>query len=140
MEYNLFYEEFENVRKYIPKNGELYWYIDVNGDLQSKITNKKENSFNFIKNATHLFKTMEEAEKYKEFLTDIYALKKEFVSEEENYYVDYGYLSNDITLDYSFNNKQHPFYFTKENLKKLLNKYGKAYIRHYLLDVWNVWE
>lgn len=122
--------------RYIPKEGEYYWYVSMYGDVLRDLYVSEISECLF--NRTLVFRTKEEAEDYKWFLGQVGKYKKEFVPGEENYYIYYETKYKRLDISCCLYSVQDVNYFgSEENIKEFRSVVGEERICKYLLDVWS---
>ena len=122
--------------RYIPKEGECYWYVSMYGDVLRDLYVSEISECLF--NRTLVFRTKEEAEDYKWFLGQVDKYKKEFVKDKFNYcfYFDVDYKR--LEIDYNQQFKYDLTYFgDEENIEEFRSVVGEERICKYLLDIWS---
>lgn len=127
-------DELEN-KTWRPKYDEEYWFIDIGGDVNNNYYYDEQIDNKIIAN-NKIFKTEDEALKYKEYLDDIKKYTYKFTREEWNnggitkysiecyedgFDINYWNLSNDF---YKFTFK------TKEEAEEFLNKHRDNILKY----------
>lgn len=128
--------EAESENEDIPKIGDVYYYIDDTGNINSSIYQMTIEDEDRIKIGNY-FKTKEEAEFESERLKVIAEMKKyarKFVKGEINYCVYYDY-NGKSAVDYWTDVKSGLLYFDKENIKRCRETVGDDRIKKYYLMV-----
>lgn len=121
--------------RYIPKKGELYYFVGNYGEIIESRHNTEQDEFLFKHNL--LFITEEEAEDYRWFLEQVDKYKKEFVKDKDNYclYFDVDYKR--LEIDYNHRFKYDLSYFGDgENIKEFISVVGEERIKKYMFNVW----
>ncbi|MDB7990518.1 hypothetical protein PND93_02825 [Faecalicoccus pleomorphus] len=121
--------------RYIPKKGELYYFVGNYGEIIESRHNTEQDEFLFKHNL--LFITEEEARDYKWFLDQVDKYKKEFVKDKDNYclYFDVDYKR--LEIDYNHRFKYDLSYFGDgENIKEFISVVGEERIKKYMFNVW----
>jgi len=121
--------------RYIPKEGECYWYVSMYGDVLRDLYVSEISECLF--NRTLVFRTKEEAEDYKWFLGQVDKYKKEFVKDKFNYcfYFDVDYKR--LEIDYNQQFKYDLTYFgDEENIEEFRNIVGDERIKKYMFNIW----
>lgn len=121
--------------RYIPKEGEFFWYVTTYGYILVDRFISEQNIYTIEHNL--VFRTEEEAEDYKWFLDQVYNYKKEFVKDKYNYcfYFDVDYKR--LEIDYNQQFKYDLTYFGNgENIEEFRNVVGEERIKKYMFDVW----
>lgn len=127
-------DELEN-KTWQPKFDEEYWFIDIGGDVQYNFYYDEQIDNKIIAN-NKIFKTEDEALKYKEYLDDIKKYTYKFTREEWNndnilkYTIEYVY--DKFHIDNWFTSNQfYKFTFkTEEDAKEFLNKHRDNILKY----------
>ena len=125
--------------KYVPKEGELYWFIDSYGYVCSEF----EYDEWFIKHKT-VFRTREEVQQYKRYLDVLDKYKYEFSDEEwYSYKVEKWVLSFDVENDgldcCETYTRKHPnciYFKSLEDAEEFIEEAGKDNIKKFMFDIW----
>lgn len=134
-------EEYKPQGRFIPNDGNIYWFVNIYGDLVYNYnTNDKEDKYLIAHNL--VFRTSEECKDYKWFLEQLDKYKTDFSKEEwedkdiEKYYIFYAYSKRKVKIEYNlFWKSQGTVYFTKENIEKFIDTVGEDRIKKYMFDV-----
>ena len=132
----------EKKSKFVPKDGELYWYVGLYGKTINTIYDRGTDSW-FI-NHHPVFRTDEEAKEYKLYLEILDKYKYEFTDEEwkdENikkwflcYFTDSDKLSECDT--YMVKHPNCTFFKSKEDAKAFVEEAGEENVKKFMFDVW----
>lgn len=126
--------------KYVPKEGELYWFIDSYGYICSEF----EYDEWFIKHKT-VFRTREEVQQYKRYLDVLDKYKYEFSKEEwKNKNIEKWYLSFMSEYSGAFDccptyTRKHPncvYFKSEEDAEDFIEEAGKDNIKKFMFDIW----
>ena len=125
--------------KFVPKEGELYWFIDLYGYVCSEF----EYDEWFIKHET-VFRTREEVQQYKRYLDVLDKYKYEFSKEEwENENIEKWHLcchteSGELSWYCAFTTKSpNCVYFkTQEDAEAFVEEAGEENVKKFMFDVW----
>lgn len=125
--------------KFVPKEGELYWFIDSYGDVCSEF----ECDEWFI-NHHPVFRTEEEAEEYKRYLEVLDKYKHEFTDEEwknrdiNKWYMHYFASSDELSKSYAykFNLPNCTYFKTQEDVESFIEEAGEENVKKFMFDVW----
>lgn len=136
--------------KWKPREKELYFYINSNGDIEfSYYKNKSINDKSRICNIGNFFKTDEEAEHMVEKLKIIRELQ-DFALENNDknvdwrdkctgkYFITYDFYDEEISIaSYTFRNflPFNIFFTSKEIAQKAITKIGKERLERYYFDI-----
>lgn len=130
--------------KWEPSLGDLYYYINSNGDIKFSYYNTRSIDKRCIGN---FFKTDEEADHMVEKLKVIRELQdlsniklnmSDYVKNNRIYYIAYDFTQNRIVPLFDNISRNIPFnvYFsTKEDCEKAITKIGKDRIKKYYFDI-----
>lgn len=128
--------------KFVPKEGEKYWYVNPYGVAVSTIYDCGANRW-LIKHHP-VFRTEEEAEEYKDYLDLLDKYKYEFSDEEwkdENikkwflcYFIDSDKLSECYT--YMFKHPNCTYFKTQEDVEAFIKEAGEENVKKFMFDVW----
>lgn len=127
-------------KKFVPKNGEYYYYVNVNGVIHD-IT-KHDNIYNdYLVAHNHVFRTKEDAEDYRLFLDQLDKYSYKFSKEEwndRNLHKHFLVLfQNTLTIDYNLRAMKTCTYFkTQEDIKSFIEEAGEERIKNYMFDIW----
>lgn len=134
--------------KWKPREGELYFYINSNGEIEYRYyKNRNINDKRRICNIGNYFKTDEEAEHMVEKLKVIKELKElsnikfnmsDYLKNNKIYYIAYDFTQNRIVPLFDNISRNIPFnvYFsTKEDCEKAITKIGKERLERYYFDM-----
>lgn len=129
--------------KYIPKYGELYWYIDDNG-FTNVHTYENDMTDQWIINHFIVFRTEEEAEEYKRYLDVLDEYKYKFSNDEwkdddiEKWYLIYDYFREDLNIDCNTFTRRpsHAYFKSKEDAEDFIKEAGIENIKKFMFDVW----
>lgn len=128
-------EKVKTKGRYIPKKGELYYFVGNYGEIIESRHNTEQDEFLFKHNL--LFITEEEARDYKWFLDQVDKYKKEFVEGEMNHYFYYAFKTKRIGISWDDNIKGYKFYFGNgENIEEFRNVVGDDRIKKYMFGVY----
>lgn len=128
-------EKVKTKGRYIPKKGELYYFVGNYGEIIKSRHNTEQDEFLFKHNL--LFITEEEARDYKWFLDQVDKYKKEFVEGEMNHYFYYAFKTKRIGISWDDNIKGYKFYFGNgENIEEFRNVVGDDRIKKYMFNIW----
>lgn len=132
-----------NKENWKPKEGQMFYFINSYGNIDwLKYSN--EDIYEYIINNNKVFKTIEEAEEYREYLKvkkEYLKVKKEYSTEfttkeweDRNiakYYIYFDYSSEKLYPACIFCIKyMNVTYFTKENVEKFIKKYEKQILKY----------
>ena len=121
--------------RYIPKKGELYFFVGMYGGIIANLYDSEQDEFVIKHNL--VFRTKEEAEDYKWFLDQVDKYKKEFVEGEVNHYFYYNFINKRIGISWDDDIKESKFYFgSKENIE-FRNIVGDERIKKYFFGAWD---
>lgn len=116
--------------RYIPKKGELYFFVGMYGGIIANVYDPEQDEYVIKHNL--VFRTKEEAEDYRWFLEQADKYKKEFVIEEQNHYFYYTLINKRIGISWNDDFKEHKFYFgSTENIQEFRNIVGDERIKKY---------
>lgn len=130
--------------KWKPSLGDLYYYINSNGDIKFSYYNTRSIDKRCIGN---FFKTDEEADHMVEKLKVIKELKElsnikfnmsDYLKNNKIYYIAYDFTQNRIVPLFDNISRNIPFnvYFsTKEDCEKAITKIGKERLERYYFDI-----
>jgi hypothetical protein len=134
--------------KWKPREGELYFYINSNGEIEYRYyKNRNINDKRRICNIGNYFKTEEEEDHTMEKLKVIRELQdlsniklnmSDYVKNNRIYYIAYDFTQNRIVPLFDNISKNIPFnvYFsTKEDCEKAITKIGKERLERYYFDM-----
>lgn len=124
--------------RYIPKEGEYYWYIPTFGGISWKTY---ENEFDeYVIKHNLVFRTEEEAEDYRWFLEQVDKYKKEFVYGERNHCIDFYHDIKELIFSYykSIRSQGTTYFGSKENIEEFRSVVGDERIKKYMFNVWGV--
>lgn len=134
--------------KWKPREGELYFYINSNGEIEYRYyKNRNINDKRRICNIGNYFKTDEEADHMVEKLKVIKELKElsnikfnmsDYLKNNKIYYIAYDFTQNRIVPLFDNISRNIPFnvYFsTKEDCEKAITKIGKERLERYYFDM-----
>lgn len=134
--------------KWKPREGELYFYINSNGEIEYRYyKNRNINDKRRICNIGNFFKTDEEADHMVEKLKVIKELKElsnikfnmsDYLKNNKIYYIAYDFTQNRIVPLFDNISRNIPFnvYFsTKEDCEKAITKIGKERLERYYFDI-----
>lgn len=134
--------------KWKPREGELYFYINSNGEIEYRYyKNRNINDKRRICNIGNYFKTDEEADHMVEKLKVIRELQdlsnikfnmSDYVKNNKIYYIAYDFTQNRIVPLFDNISRNIPFnvYFsTKEDCEKAITKIGKERLEKYYFDM-----
>lgn len=136
--------EKNKIKVWEPSLGDLYYYINSNGDIKFSYYNTRSIDKRCIGN---FFKTDEEAEHMVEKLKVIRELQdlsnikfnmSDYVKNNGIYYIAYDFTQNRIVPLFDNISRNIPFnvYFpTKEDCEKAITKIGKDRIKKYYFDI-----
>lgn len=131
-------EKVKQKGRYIPKEGEYYWYVSMYGDVLRDLYVSEISECLF--NRTLVFRTKEEAEDYRWFLEQVDKYKKEFVYGECNYCIEYYHDLKKLKFGcYKSIRSQGTTYFgDKENIEEFRNVVGEERIKKFMFNIWGV--
>lgn len=125
--------------KFVPKEGELYWFIDSYGYICSEF----EYDEWFIKHKT-VFRTREEVQQYKRYLDILDKYKHEFSAEEwinENiekwhlcYYTESGAWSGYCA--FTIKSPNCTYFKSQEDAEAFIKEAGETNVKRFMFDVW----
>ena len=119
--------------RYIPKKGELYFFVGMYGGIIANVYDSEQDEYVIKHNL--VFRTKEEAEDYRWFLEQADKYKKEFVIEEQNHYFYYTLINKRIGISWNDDFKEHKFYFgDEENIEEFRNIVGDERIKKYFFN------
>lgn len=134
--------------KWKPREGELYFYINSNGEIEYRYyKNRNINDKRRICNIGNFFKTDEEADHMVEKLKVIRELQdlsnikfnmSDYLKNNKIYYIAYDFTQNRIVPLFDNISRNIPFnvYFsTKEDCEKAITKIGKERLERYYFDM-----
>ena len=130
----------EKKGKFVPKEGEVYWYIDSYGYISSEF----EYDEWFIKHKT-VFRTREEVQQYKRYLDVLDKYKHEFSDEEwKNKNIEKWYLSfmseySDAFYCRPSYTSKHPncvYFKSEEDAELFIKEVGEENVKKFMFDVW----
>lgn len=134
-------KEYKPNKRFIPKDGETYWYIDAY-DLKCYCRVYGHYCEYYVSHNL-VFRTKEECKDYKWFLDTLDEYKTDFTLEE---WEDDNVGKYEIYIDHTtkaigteaYCNFQslHGYYFTKENVHKFIVEVGEKRIRKYMFNIW----
>lgn len=128
-------EKVEPKGRYIPKNGEYFWYVTTYGFILKDRFINEQNKYAIEHNI--VFRTEEEAKDYKWFLDQVDKYKKEFITGQPNYRLCFDFEYNKLFMVQNNHIKHHKDYFGNiENIKEFRNIAGDDRIKKYMFDVW----
>lgn len=137
-------EEKNKIKVWEPSLGDLYYYINSNGDIKFSYYNTRSIDKRCIGN---FFKTDEEADHMVEKLKVIRELQdlsniklnmSDYVKNNGIYYIAYDFTQNRIIPLFDNISRNIPFnvYFsTKEDCEKAITKIGKERLERYYFDI-----
>ena len=125
--------------KFIPKDGELYWYVDSCGYVSSEFDYDE-----WLVNHIPVFAKQKEAEEYKDYLELLDKYKYEFSNDEwkdddiEKWYLIYDYFREDLNIDCNTFTRRpsHAYFKSKEDAEAFINDVGEANIKRFMFGVW----
>ena len=125
--------------KFIPKDGELYWYVDSCGYVSSEFDYDE-----WLVNHIPVFAKQKEAEEYKDYLDILDKYKHEFTDEEwKNVNIEKKHLvfhsdNGEIGLFFELTVKcPNCVYFnTNEDAENFVKEAGEANVKRFMFDVW----
>ena len=125
--------------KFVPKEGELYWYVDSYGYVGSEF----EYDEWLIKHKP-VFRTREEVEEYKRYLDVLDKYKHEFTYEEwenrdiEKWRLYYFIVSDELTKSraYKFKLPNCTYFKTQEDVESFIKEAGEENVKKFMFDVW----
>lgn len=125
--------------KFVPKNGETYWFVDSEGYVSSEF----ENNEWFIKH-NPVFRIREEVQQYKRYLDILDKYKHEFSAEEwineniEKWHL--RYYTNSCELDlynaYTIKSPNCTYFKSKVDADAFIEEAGEENIKRFMFDVW----
>lgn len=122
--------------RYIPKKGELYYFVGNYGEIIESRHNTEQDEFLFKHNL--LFITEEEARDYKWFLDQVDKYKKEFVKDKDNYCLYFDSKVKEIVREswqcLIYQGLTH--FGDEENIKEFISVVGEERIKKYFFGVW----
>lgn len=120
--------------RYIPKNGEFFWYVTTYGFILKDRFINEQNKYAIEHNL--VFRTEEEAEDYKWFLDQVDNYKKEFVKDKDNYCLYFDSKVKEIVRDsWQCLIYQGLTYFgDEENIKEFISVVGDERIKKYFFN------
>lgn len=128
-------EKVEPKGRYIPKNGEYFWYVTTYGFILKDRFINEQNKYAIEHNI--VFRTEEEAKDYKWFLDQVDKYKKEFITGQPNYRLCFDFEYNKLFMVQNDHIKHHKDYFGNiENIKEFRNIAGDDRIKKYMFGVY----
>lgn len=131
-------DDIEKVKpkgRYIPKNGEYFWYVTTYGFILKDRFINEQNKYAIEHNI--VFRTEEEAKDYKWFLDQVDKYKKEFITGQPNYRLCFDFEYNKLFMVQNDHIKHHKDYFGNiENIKEFSNIAGDDRIKKYMFGVY----
>ena len=129
--------------KFVPKIGEIYWYVRSNGDVDYyRYTNCKIDEY--ILNHHPVFRTQEEAEEYRRYLDVLDKYKHEFTDQEwkdvniEKKHLVFHSDNGETGLFFELTVKcPNCVYFnTNEDAENFVKEAGEENVKKFMFDVW----
>lgn len=129
--------------KFVPKEGESYWYVRSNGNVDYyRFANDKIDEY--LLNHQPVFKTEEEAYEYKDYLELLDKYKYNFSDEEWlngdilKWFVYYTHYNK--FLDVGCNNvSKYPltaYFKSEEDADNFIEEVGEENVKKFMFDVW----
>ena len=124
-----------NKANWKPKKGEKFYFINNYGDTDS-ITCYGDILLKDMINNNKLFKTREEAEEYRKYITAKKEYSTEFTTKEwenediEKHYIYFNYTRKLCTSYNNLNKYMNTTYFTEENAKEFMEIYEKQILKY----------
>lgn len=119
--------------RYIPKKGELYFFVGMYGGIVANVYDSEQDEFVFKHNL--VFRTKEEAEDYKWFLDKVNEYKRTFEKDVYNHCFYFDFCHKRLEIDYYFKFKYDLTYFgSEENIKEFRNIVGDERINKYFFN------
>lgn len=133
----------KKTEKFVPKVGEIYWYVRSNGDVDYyRFTNDKIDKY--LLNHQPIFRTQTEAEEYKRYLDVLDKYKCEFTDAEwkdENiekwhlcYYTESGAWSGYCAFTIKYPNCT--YFKSQEDAKAFIKEAGEENVKKFMFDIW----
>lgn len=131
-------EKVKQKGRYIPKEGEYYWYVSMYGDVLRDLYVSEISECLF--NRTLVFRTKEEAEDYRWFLEQVDKYKKEFVYGERNHCIEFYHDLKELIFGYytSIRSQGTTYFGDKENIEEFRNVVGEERIKKFMFNIWGV--
>ena len=106
--------------------------MNLNGNVSSYhwFNNPSDDELYFN---TNLFKDKESAANYKEFMSDVRRLSGKFGVEGNVCYFICDHINDKVFITFSDFEQHKDYYFTKDNARWLLDKYGNSFIKKWIL-------
>lgn len=121
--------------RYIPKKGELYFFVGMYGGIIANVYDPEQDEYVIKHNL--VFMTREEAEDYRWFLEQVDKYKKEFVEGELNHYFYYVFKCKRIGISWDDVIKECEFCFgSEENIEEFRDIVGDDRIKKYMFGVY----
>ena len=129
--------------KFIPKEGECYWFVSNFRELKNDYIVSKYDEW--LVNHQPVFRTKEEAEEYRHYLDALDKYKHEFSDEEwknkniKKCFVYFNYLSGSLEIDYYYVLKYpNCIYFKSEkDAEAFIKEAGEVNVKRFMFDVWD---
>lgn len=127
-----------NNEEWTPKDGELYFYFDLDTET-TNFTYWRDEIFGNIRKSNNLiFKTEEEAKEYAEYYQAKKKANDEFSNDEwkndniKKYHIYLDYYNKEIYFVFTYTYRQNIVYFrTEEDSKNYIKKYKKFICREF---------
>nr|DAG69154.1 MAG TPA: hypothetical protein [Caudoviricetes sp.] len=128
--------------KFVPKEGEVYWYIGLYGKTIDTIYDSDTDSW-LVKHHP-VFRTEDEAVEYKLYLEILDKYKYEFSKEEwenrdiEKWRLYYFIVSDELTKSraYKFKLANCTYFKTQEDVESFIEEAGEENVKKFMFDVW----
>lgn len=128
----------QNGNQWEPKDNETYWLINSSGEIVHNYW--KDYSFErFRLSIGNVFRTEEEAEfevERRKVYTELKKYSREYIDNEDNYYMYYDVGNDDISYDYEWTVKRTTLYFPSEEIaRKAVATVGGDRVKKYYFEV-----
>ena len=129
--------------KFIPKVGEIYWYVRSNGDVDYyRFTN--DNIDKHLLNHHPVFRLRKEAEEYKHYLELLDKYKHEFTDGEwkdcslEKWVIKYFCNNQTVPVFSRFVGKYSncTYFKSEEDAEAFIEEAGEENVKRFMFDVW----
>lgn len=126
--------------KYVPKNGEIYFFVDIDGSIMHDTYSRFSNVDRWILRHTLVFRTREECEEYRDFLDllDEYTFEPSWDDPvQERWMMCFNHVEHRIEWLRLYAVQYHSFCFdSKEKGEAFVNAVGTDVVEKYMFDYW----
>lgn len=122
-------------RGWVPKIGEKYWIASIS--LKPVSSNNEKFIDDEIIKYNRIFQTEEECQLYCDIQRAFRNASRDFTKEKHNYFLSYDYFSTCLRILWTDVGKKATLYFdSKEEVEKLIDKFGEENVKKYYLGVY----